>query len=317
MPGKRANAWCIQVDGDIVIGLWSEGQTAQWDAPSVAYAFHTALTDAGVLRLTAEDLDFPSLAEARAHEGELSGFFIDVMLQEQPEVSRPRQGLHSQQPLTDVLLTMPTHLCLAFPAGCQGWSSCEPTGSTWWWTALCTHPSLLARAGRVQGSWRRCNPSCLQLPYQPPLRRSRCQAVDRQLWPLLPQLVCAIHSMPEFITYPVCKQCKSANTLFCNAGDKLQQESPGAVPQAAPPRPPPPPPPGRKRGVPPPKALPPGPADANRAAGAVSTAVPDTGRGTAASAPGVDRAPEALAPTSGAPRFRTLHWTKALVQVCT
>ena len=87
----------LQVDGDIIIGLWEEDHNAQWDAPSAAYAFHTALTEAGVLRLTAEDLDFPGLADARAdHEGELSGFFIDVMLQEQPALPTPRsrQGLH-------------------------------------------------------------------------------------------------------------------------------------------------------------------------------------------------------------------------------
>ena len=92
------------------------------------------------------------------------------------------------------------------------------------------------------------------------------------------------------------------------------QNGPG--PQAAPPRPPPPPPPGKKRGLPPPKPPPARPAAADKAAGAATVLAASTGPATSAPSPGRDHAPLVVAPARAPPRFRTLHWTKAVAQVC-
>ena len=72
----------VAVEGDIILGLWEGDHKGQWEAPSLAYAFHTSLTDAGVLRVAPADLDFP-LAERGMAAG-AEGFFMDIMLRDQP-----------------------------------------------------------------------------------------------------------------------------------------------------------------------------------------------------------------------------------------
>ena len=87
----------IAVEGDIIIGLWEGDHKGQWKAPLLAYAFHTSFTDAGVLRVTPADLDFP-LAVISAGAG-AEGFFMDIMIREEPA---PASGI----PITWVLLAV-------------------------------------------------------------------------------------------------------------------------------------------------------------------------------------------------------------------
>ena len=87
----------IAVEGDIIIGLWEGDHKGQWEAPLLAYAFHTSFTDAGVLRVTPADLDFP-LAVISAGAG-AEGFFMDIMIREEPA---PASGI----PITWVLLAV-------------------------------------------------------------------------------------------------------------------------------------------------------------------------------------------------------------------
>lgn len=70
----------VAVNGDIVIGIWTGGHTAPWDEPSCAYAFHTAFQQAGVLRVPADDLDFPGVLKYSALTGPVS---MDIVLEEE------------------------------------------------------------------------------------------------------------------------------------------------------------------------------------------------------------------------------------------
>lgn len=82
----------MMVDGDIVLGLWQGDTKGPWDAPACAYAFHTAFADAGLLRVSALDMDFPDWPGD--HSG--MGFHLEVTLEEHTRTVTPAQRHEDQ-----------------------------------------------------------------------------------------------------------------------------------------------------------------------------------------------------------------------------
>ena len=78
----------LAVEGDVTLAFWRGDHKSQWEAPAFAYAFHTSLTEAGVLRATSAELDFPG---SREPLGADAGCFMDIMLR---EGAAPKDGMN-------------------------------------------------------------------------------------------------------------------------------------------------------------------------------------------------------------------------------
>jgi hypothetical protein len=83
----------MMIEGDIVVGLWRGECKGPWDAPSCAYVFHTAFADAGVLRVTAADMDFPD-SERPAPAPSDPDFCMEVALMEPDIATQARRRAH-------------------------------------------------------------------------------------------------------------------------------------------------------------------------------------------------------------------------------
>ena len=85
----------VPVVGDVTVAVWfgsyNLGQRLH-SRPALAFAFHTAFTDAGSVRITADQLDLadPALVPPESAKN----FFIDVILTQQTEVcgTIPKSG---------------------------------------------------------------------------------------------------------------------------------------------------------------------------------------------------------------------------------
>lgn len=74
--GEASFSVDMALNGDVVIALWRGDQMRPWDKPTWSYAFHTAFVHPGVLRVTADNLDFQESTAIA------DGLAVDLMLEE-------------------------------------------------------------------------------------------------------------------------------------------------------------------------------------------------------------------------------------------
>ena len=166
----------VSVVGDVTVAVWfgayNLGQRLH-SRPALAFAFHTAFTDQGSVRITCEQLD---LADAGLIPPEAAkGFFINVILTEQPEVAACSVWSH--------------------PTACM--CTCSCCGGRSLYIALCVV---------MTAQWRTFASQRMLLSMQKPclLRHLTVSGRAWMLCPLTPRL-CSCKHIGGLLAWPTCR----------------------------------------------------------------------------------------------------------------